>query len=110
MKISLPVTSLVSVLLLNACAHDNILLTGTVNEKKESNQIQIYLNSEPDCDFEIVAMIQIPGGYYSRGSLLSAFRNSAAHLGADALQVTYLQKVGASEFYGSARALRCLDS
>ena len=63
--------------------------------------------NSPDFEFKVVAHIKIPGEYYSRASLIDGLRQKAAAIGAPALQIIYLQQTGASEFFGTARAIRC---
>jgi hypothetical protein len=61
----------------------------------------------PDCEFEEVAWIEIPGNYFSKPRLIDAMREQAAALGAAMIQIIDLQTVGSSEYRGTARALRC---
>jgi hypothetical protein len=99
--------SLSLVLLLTSCTNNSLVELGSLNDPEQKEITPIYLNRLPDCEFDVLALIQISGGYFSRSSLLQAFRQRAAQVGADALQIIYVQKLGVSEFYGNARALRC---
>ena len=73
-------------------------------------QVEVYLNRLPACEFTVLALLQADGGYPSRAGVIDVFRQQAAALGANAVQVVYLQKIGASEFMGAGRAIRCDDA
>lgn len=89
------------------CANKSIIISGTVREAVEADSVQLFLGRKPDCEFEVVAFMQFPGDYFSQSSLIEAFRIQAAELGANALEITDIQKLGATEYMGSARAIRC---
>lgn len=96
-----------TLLALAACSTGSTVISGPVTEAIAMNQVRV-INSTPDCEFEMVALIQFPGGYFSRAALIDGFREKSAALGAPIVQVIYLQSVAGNEYYGSARALRCL--
>jgi len=104
-----PYLSLVVLMCLMGCSSSSITL-GESLEPIEVEKVRVYLDEKPQCDFEVVAWLNIPGDYYNRGRLIDAFRQKAAQLGAEGLQITYLQKIGSTEYHGSARAIRCLNS
>jgi hypothetical protein len=91
---------------LTACI-SNTVITGEATEEVEVSKVKVLYASLPECDFDVIAQIEIPGNYYSRASLVNALREEAAEIGASAVQITYIQQIGASEYLGSARALRC---
>lgn len=95
------------VLWLSACTSSTVVVTGAVSDAIEVNQVEVLYDTLPDCEFDVIALIKIPGEYYSRASLIEGFRQKAASVGAPLVQVTYLQQVGSTEYFGSARALRC---
>ncbi len=90
-----------------ACTNNSTNITGTVSEAINFEDVEVFYNNSPDCEFEVVAHIKIPGEYFSRSSLIDGFRQRAAAVGAPMVQITFLQRTGTSEFFGSARALRC---
>ena len=93
---------LLSMFMLSACAQNtNLMLDG--------DGPRVFLNRVPDCEFRVIAHIQADGGYATRARLVKVLRQKAAEMGANALQVTYVQKIGASEYLGSARAIECLE-
>jgi len=95
-------------LFLQACINQGTLITGQEQAAIDEQSVRVYLNERPDCDFEVVGLMDLPGGFFHRARLIDAFRSKAAAMGATAVQVTFVQKIGASEYKGSARALRCL--
>lgn len=86
-----------------------MIVVGQTSDELNANEVNVYFNEKPDCDIEVVAWLQIPGDYYDRANLIASLRQQAAQLGAPALEITYLQKIAASEYLGSARAIRCLQ-
>ncbi len=96
----------VLLLLLGACASQSTVVTGPVREAVDIADVRI-LYQRPDCEFEEVAWIDIPGNYFSRPRMIDAMRQQAATLGAEILQIIDLQQVGSSEYRGTGRALRC---
>ena len=92
---------------LTGCVNSSTVVTGTVADAIDFNQVEVFQNISPDCDFDVIALITIPGEYYSRASLIDGFRQKAAAVGAPVIQVTYIQQTGTTGFFGSARALRC---
>jgi len=95
------------VMLLVSCVNTSTVVTGSVSDAIDFNQVEVLYDTSPDCEFDVVAWIKIPGEYFSRASLIDGFRQKAAAVGAPFVQITYLQQTGATEFFGSARALRC---
>lgn len=93
--------------LLCACAGISTVTVGAVSEPIEAPQVQLFYSERPQCDFETVAWIFVPGEYLSQESVIRSMRYKAAQLGAPAVQVISLQKSGASNYRGTARALRC---
>ena len=98
---------LVSVL--TACASHSVTISGQVYPAVDRQQVAVYLGQQPDCDFAVIAHIQVEGGYYKRDSMVTGMRRQAARVGASALEITDIQRIGASEYMGSARALRCTE-
>ncbi len=98
---------LVCLLGLSACASSSTVITGVVTEAIDVSKVGIFYQTPPACEFDVVALIDIPGEYLSRASLLDAFRHKAASVGATAVQVIDLQQTGTVGYRGSARALRC---
>lgn len=93
--------------LLFACTSSNTVVTGSVAEPLDFNDVQVFYTNPPDCNFMVIAYIKIPGEYYSRSALIDGFRQKAAAVGAPAVQITFIQQTGSTEFFGSARAIRC---
>jgi len=93
-------------LAMSGCASQSTVVTGTVAEAVDVADVRI-LYRRPDCEFEEVAWIGIPGDYFSKPRLIDAMREQAAALGAEMIQIIDLQTVGSSEYRGTARALRC---
>ncbi len=91
---------------LSGCTTGSTVVNGPVTEAIETAEVSVHYQAPP-CAFEPVADIELNGGYFSRAALLDGFREKAAQLGANVVQVTYLKKIGSNEYYGSARALRC---
>ena len=98
---------LASVLLLSACTTSSTVIIGKVSEAIDFNEVVVFYDKSPQCEFEVIAHIKIPGEYYNRDSLVNAFRQQAAKIGASAVQILYIQQQGITEFFGSARAIRC---
>lgn len=101
------VSSFIALFMLTACAIQDILVVGETMPATDPETIQVYLMDKPDCDFYVIANIQIPGDTHSRASLINSFKNTAARFGATMVQVTSIRKINVSEFMGTARALRC---
>ena len=93
-----------------ACANNSTLVIGPVSDAVKSREVEIYYANNPACEYVVVALMEIPGHHYSRASLIEAFRVKAASLGATAIQISHMQKIGASEYLGSARAIRCVGA
>ncbi len=96
-------------MMLSACANQGVIMTGSPENALEQQQVEVYLNQQPKCDFEVVAWMEFAGGFFDRSRLIDVFRDKAANLGADAIQIISLQKIGTTEYKGSARALRCIE-
>ncbi len=94
-------------LLLTGCANSSTVITGTVAEAIDFREVKVFYNTAPDCEFEVIAYIKIPGEYYSQASIIDSFRQQAAAIGAPEVHISYLQQIGANEYLGSARAIRC---
>ena len=94
-------------LLLTSCIGADTVITGKVSESIDFNQVEVFYNTNPDCQYNVIAQIKIPGEYFSQRQIIDGFRQQAAEIGAPAVQVTYLQRTGTGEYYGSARAIRC---
>lgn len=92
---------------LAACANSSTIVTGPVTDAIDFTKVKVFYGNSPDCEFEVIAHITIPGEYYNRASLIDGFRQKAAAVGAPAVHITHLQQAGSSVFYGSARAIRC---
>lgn len=90
----------------SSCVGSSTLIVGDVTEPVQADQVEI-LYSDPDCDFDVVAWIQIPGEYFSAESLIYAMRKEAAKLGATLLQINSVQMSGSTTYRGAARALSC---
>ncbi len=67
-------------------ASGSTVVTGPVTDAIDLTKVQV-LYQNPSCNFEPVASIKIPGGYFSRASLIDAFRQQAATLGAPMVQL-----------------------
>lgn len=96
--------------LLSACSYSEVVVSGPVQEAIEADAVTVYYERVPQCEFSVVAHIKLPGGYYSRESLIMVFRSKAAEVGATGVQITHIQKIGSREYHGSARAIRCEPS
>ncbi len=97
---------LIGLVLLTACASQSTVVTGTVAPAIDLADVRV-VHQRPDCDFEEVAWIDVPGNYFSKPRLIDALRGQAAALGADVVQIIDLQREGSTEYRGTARALRC---
>jgi hypothetical protein len=93
--------------LLAACSHTDNLVVGTPAPAIDATEVAVYLGRKPDCDFDVIAYLSDPGQMRGRGSLIEAFKVEAAAVGANAIEITHLEKLGAQEIHGSARAIRC---
>ncbi len=96
-----------STLVTTACTHISTTVVGNVAEAVDVNEVKVFYNRLPDCEFEVIAHIEIPGEYFSREKLLDAFKKAAAEIGANGIHITHLQKEMTSEYYGTGRAIRC---
>lgn len=94
-------------LLITGCTGSSVLISGRVSEAVEPNDVELFYSRRPNCEFDEIAVIQIPGGYFNPANLVKALRARAANLGANAVHILFVQRVGASEYFGQARALRC---
>lgn len=94
---------------LSACSGFSTVIVGEVTQQVDTDQVEVFYTRQPDCDFDVVAWIQLPGEYLTRESLIKLMQFKAANLGASAIQVTFIQKTGTSTYRGSGRALRCLS-
>ena len=96
-----------SLMLISACSGHGVLVTGEATNALDREQVELFYGTLPNCDFDEVAIFWAPGDYYSPQDIIRKFRLQAAELGANALQVHFIQPIGANEFKGQARALRC---
>ena len=101
------ISILVCVFGVNACVNNSTVVIGSVAEAIDFKEVEVFYSTSPNCEFDVIALIKIPGEYYSRSSLIDGFRQKAAAVGAPAVQITYIQRIGTFEFFGSARAIRC---
>ena len=99
----------VAAAMLSACAGDSQILTGPELESVEVEQVRLVFGYPVQCDYDALAIFEISGGYFSRESIVEEFRELGADVGADVVQIQYLQKRNVGEFLGQARALRCID-
>lgn len=90
-----------------ACTNSSTVILGEVGHAITSSEVAVLYDTNPNCEFVVVALMQIPGDHYSRGAIIEKFRRKAARLGVSTIQITHLQKIGSTEYLGSARALRC---
>ncbi len=97
---------LIGLVLLAACSSQSTVVTGPVAPAIEVTDVRV-VHQRPDCDFEEVAWIDVPGNYFSKPRLIDALRGQTAALGADVVQIIDLQRLGSTEYRGTARALRC---
>jgi len=93
---------------LSGCAGISTVIIGEVTQEVDAGQLDVFYSSQPSCDYDVVAWIQLPGEYFSQESLIRAMRFKSANLGATAVQVIFVQKSGSSTYRGTARALRCI--
>lgn len=98
---------LCSLLMLSACGSKEVVIVGEKGSAIESEKVVVFYHQKPDCEFSVVAHLKLNGGYFSRQSLIEAFRQKSAELGASRLQITHIQQSSGIEYLGSARALRC---
>ncbi len=94
-------------LIVTACGTMEVVVTGEPADALSPEQVEVFYDRVPDCDFSVIAHLQVPGDYYDRERLIGAFKRKAAELGANALHIIQLQQPGAMEYLGAARALRC---
>ena len=94
-------------LLVAGCSGHSNVISGQVMQPVGVDEVELFYTRLPDCEFEEVSVLQIPGGYFSPASLINAFRSQAARLGANAVHIHYMQRTGGTEYFGQARALRC---
>ncbi len=99
---------LLQLLLLASCSQQGVILQADPGSAVAEEQVKVLLNERPACNYEVVAWLEIPGTFYDRSRLIGVFRSKAANLGADFVEITSLQKIGAIEYKGTARALRCV--
>jgi len=95
------------ILIQTACVSSSTVITGEVREPTELEEVELFYNLPPDCEFDVIAHMSFPGEYFSRASLIDAFRHKAASIGANAVQILEIQPVGLNAMMGSARAIRC---
>jgi uncharacterized protein YceK len=96
------------VAILSGCSGISTVIVGEVGQAVDTDQVRVFYSSQPDCDFEVVAWIQIPGQYPNYESVVKMLQVKAADLGASAVQVTFTQRTGTTTYRGSGRALRCI--
>jgi hypothetical protein len=97
-------------LALSGCSYTDVVITGPLTDPVQVDDVVVYYDQVPRCDYTVIAYITVPGDFLSRERLIKAFRNKAAAFGASGVQITQVQKTGASSFHGSARAIRCSAS
>lgn len=104
----IPLTNLlIGLALLNACAHQP-LMVARPGDAIESDRVSIYYPDRPSCDYETVAYIQVTGGYFSLESMFRKMRQQAAAIGADGVYVMHTQQLDIKEYLATAKAIRCL--
>ena len=100
---------LIIVWLVSACASHSVIISGPLYPPLQRSDVVVYLGQAPGCEFEVIAHLEVQGGYLKRDSLITGFRQQAADLGANVVEIIDIQRIGSSEYMGSARALRCID-
>lgn len=96
-----------ALVLLIGCTAGHMIVVGEKKEAREAGQVELFYGRDPDCEVAVVAYLQSPGYHASPEGLIDAFRHQAASVGADALHVLDIQRIGAAEYLGSARAISC---
>lgn len=91
------------------CSGMSTVVVGEVGQAVDTDQVKVFYSTQPDCDFEVVAWIQLPGEYITHESVVRLMQFKAANLGASAIQVLFIQKTGTTTYRASGRALRCLS-
>ncbi len=86
------------------------LIVGQPGEKTASENVQVFFIERPQCNFDTIALISIEGGYYSLAMMVNAMRRQAAEVGASGLYVLHAEQLELKEYFGSAKAIRCLSS
>lgn len=100
-------TAVLTLSLLFACTGSHMVVVGEKKDAREVEQVVLFYDRLPDCEVTVVAYMQSPGYHDSPESLIDAFRHQAASVGADALHILDIQRTGAAEYLGSARAISC---
>ena len=83
--------------LLAACASTDNLVVGKPVEPINAEEVEVYVGTRPQCDFDVIAYLRDPGTLLGRESLIDSFKASAAALGANAIEMTHLEKLGARD-------------
>ncbi len=94
-------------LILLGCSITDVVIVGPVSDETEVDEVAVYYGQLPECEISTIAHIRAPGEFLTRHGLISAFKQKAAELGATAVQVIDIQKSGSTNYFGSARAIRC---
>ncbi len=94
---------------LTACSQHSVTISGQVYPAVEIQQVSVHLGQRPACEFDVIAHIRVDGGYIKRDALIMGMRQQAANVGASAVEIIEVQRIGSAEYKGTARALRCSD-
>jgi hypothetical protein len=86
------------------------LVVGNRGEPIAAEAVAVYYIDRPQCHFETIAHLRVTGGYYSLESMFSNMRKQAAELGANGVYVLYTQQSNIKEYFGTAKAIRCLPA
>ena len=99
--------AIVWVVVITACTHSDQLLVGKTRTAIAPDKVTVWYPNPGNCDFEVVAFLSTPGDHFSRAGVVNAFKEKAAAIGANTVHITQLERLGAREFHGAARALYC---
>lgn len=95
-------------LALMGCNYTDAVIVGPVTDAIEVEDVAVYYEQLPQCDITTIAHFRAPGEFLTRQGMVSVFRHKASQLGATAIQVVDIQKSGSTNYFGSARAIRCI--
>lgn len=98
------------VLLHQASCNQGIVTYDGEGLEIEEDSVRVYYIDFPKCDYSVMGHIQVNGGVYTLDGLFDDFRSQAAEVGADGVVVINAQRMDIKQYYGSAKAIRCLQN
>lgn len=97
----------VCVLALTSGCGATLAVTGKSEPPIPKESVHVYLKEKPACEYEEVGLLEVRGGVFGMDRLFDAWKEKAAQVGADGVNVSQIDKNSFGEYRGTAVAIRC---